>query len=149
MRHLLFVFGLLAMATGAIGAEPSKQELIVETDWKLSGTKIDQPVKPGEGVSKMIVSGGATVSKVKEVGKDTITITGKADAVEYHVILKKFVLRGSPSVTEVNAKGEGKIITGTQKNSTLEISARDGAVRADGPNKVKLVDSNTPAKEKK
>ena len=149
MRHLLCFLGLAALATSAIGAEASKQELIVETDWKLTGTKIDQSEKPGEGVSKMTVSGDATVSKGQQVGKDTITITGKANVIEYHVIQKKFVLRGSPSASQLNAKGEGRIVSGTKPNSTIEIFAGNGLISAEGPNKVKWIDSNTPAKEKK
>ena len=137
------------MSTSAIGAEASKQELIVETDWKLTGAKIDQSVKPGEGVSKMTVSGDATVSKELPEGKETITITGKANVIEYHVIQKKFVLRGSPSASQLNAKGEGKIVSGTKPNSTIEILAGNGLISAEGPNKVKLVDSHTSAKEKK
>jgi lipopolysaccharide export system protein LptA len=148
MRNLLLTLSLTAMTLGAHGAEPAVKELIVETDWKLSGAKIDQSEKPGEGVTKMIAAGGATVTKEKEEGQGKISVTGKADTVEYHVIQKKFVLRGSPSVTRLDTKGSGSVLRGTKPNSIIEIRAHDSSVHAEGPNKTTLIDSDTPANAK-
>jgi hypothetical protein len=148
MRNFLLTLSLTAMTLGANGAEPAVKELIVETDWKLTGAKIEPSEKPGQGVSKMVVTGQATVGKVEKPASGMIAASGKADVIEYHVATKKFLLRGSPSVTQSSSKGEETTITGTKPHSTLEIDARNGAVRAEGPNKVKMKEVPVATKQK-
>jgi hypothetical protein len=57
-------------------------------------------------------------------------------------------LRGSPTVTRLDAKGLGSVLQGTKPNSTIEIRAHDSSVHVEGPNKVKMIDSDTPANAK-
>src|SRR5688572_20745475 len=140
MRRLLILFGIASTLAMAIAAETERKELIVETDWKLSGSKIDTTEKPGEGVTKMMATGQPLIIKVNPPGVDAQSLVGKADSIEYNVVRKKFILRGSASVTQVDAKGVGKSVSGTKPSTTIEIDSRNGAVRVDGPNHVKVVD---------
>ena len=129
-------------------AKPKRETVPIGGDWNLSAVKLERAKMDGKRVVQLIAKGDAKLKRGRNSLIGPWTMEASADVIECDFPGKKFVVRGPYSILRKERGGRTEI-TASGPESSAEVDFREGAVRAQGPSRVKVLDDVAARDEKK
>ena len=143
-RTAALAFCLAATSLGGESAEakPKREVMPIGGQWNLSGTKLDRARMDGKRVVQLIAKGDAKLKRGANAWLGPWILEVSADVIEADFPGKKFLVRGPYTMVQTR-KGGSTETSGPGPDSSVELDFRDGAVHAQGPSRMKIIDAES------
>ena len=127
--------------------KPKREAVPIGGQWNLSGTKLDRARMDGKRVVQLLAKGDAKLKRGANALLGPWVMEVSAEAIEADFVGKKFRVRGPYTIVQ-KSKGGSTETSGPGPDSTVELDFRDGAIRAQGPSRMKIIDPEPEKAEK-
>jgi hypothetical protein len=127
------------LCSSALAADPKRKAMPIGGEWNLSGTSLERTQMDGKRVVQMIAKGDAKLRKGPNPLLGPWVLEASGETIECDFPGKRFIIQGPYSLRKKEGKGWIEI-SGQGQDSKVELAFQGGAVRAVGPNKVRLLD---------
>jgi hypothetical protein len=127
------------LCSSALAADEKRKTMPIGGEWNLSGTSLERTQMDGERVVQLVAKGEAKLKKGRNPLLGPWVLEASGETIECDFPGKRFIIQGPYSLRKKEGKGWMEI-SGPGHDSKVELAFQGGAVRADGPNKVRLLD---------
>ena len=144
---LAFCLAVTGLAEPAV-SKPKREVTPIGGQWSLGATKLERAKMDGKRVVQLIATGDAKLKRGANALLGPWVLEVSADVIEADFPGKKFLVRGPYTIVQ-KGKGGSTETSGPGPDSSVELDFRDGAIRAQGPSRMKIIDAESEKAAKK
>jgi hypothetical protein len=129
------------VSAGGSAAEPARKAMPIGGEWNLSGRMLERTQMDGKRVVQLTAKGEARLKQGRNPLLGPWTLEASAEIIECDFPGKRFIVHGPYSIRRKLPGGAATEISGAGPDSTAELTFHGGAIKAAGPNKIRLIEA--------